>query len=479
MKKSTLQIFIGLLTLFLGASPVNLKANPKDTKTLEAKVDAIFAQWNSANSPGIGLGVIQDGKFIYKRGYGMADLEQGVAITPETTFYICSTSKQFTAMSIALLEEQGKLLLDDDIRKYLPEMPQYERPVNVRHLVHHTSGIRDYLTLWNLAGRDFADSISEEEAIALIARQKALNFAPGEQYLYSNSGYFLLSVIVKRASGKSLRDFADENIFRPLGMTNTHFHDDRTQVIRKRAAGHNPREGGGFSIVKTSFALVGDGGLYTTVEDLFKWDQNFYNNKLGKGGQALIDRVLTKGKLNDGKENTYAFGLGVENFKGLKVVAHGGAFIGFRTELIRFPEQKFSVIVLSNLGNVDASGLARKVAEVYLADQLKPTTQTNHPASQNSQNTEITKLSADDAKAYVGTYYSEELDTTYIISADGERVLLKARYNRANPIIPVSRDKFNAFGTTVLFTRDEQGKVSGFALDAGRVRNLKFVKKNL
>jgi CubicO group peptidase (beta-lactamase class C family) len=479
MKKPALQIFIGLLVLFLSATHANLDSDTNPPRVFEAKVDAIFAAWDKPDSPGIALGVIQDGKFIYKRGYGMADLEQGVAITSESTFYICSTSKQFTALSIALLEEQGKLSLDDDIRKYLPEMPQYERPVTIRHLVHHTSGIRDYLTLWNLAGRDFADSISEEEAIALIARQKALNFTPGEQHLYSNSGYFLLSVIVKRASGKSLREYADEQIFKPLAMANTHFHDDRTQIIRKRATGYNPKPGVGFSIVKTSFDLVGDGGLYTNVEDLFKWDQNFYNNKLGKGGQALLDRVLTKGKLNDGKELAYAFGLFHEAYKGLKAITHGGAFIGFSTELIRFPEQKFSVIVLSNLGIVDAGGLARKVADVYLANQLKDMPQAKNAVNQNPQTPSPIKLTADDAKTYAGAYYSEELDTTYSLNADQERVLLKIRYNRAYPIIAISRDKLSAFGAMLVFSRDGQGKVSGFSLDAGRVKNLKFVKKSL
>lgn len=445
---------------------------------LTAKVDHLFTLWDKPDSPGCAVAIIKDGAIIYKRGYGMANLEQRIPIAPDTAFYICSTSKQFTAMSIALLEEQGKISLDDDIRKYLPEMPAYERPVTIRHLIHHTSGLRDYLMLWTLAGRSFADSIAEAEAIALIARQKSLNFTPGDQYLYSNSGYFLLSVIVKRASGKSLRDFADQYMFKPLGMRNTSFHDDKSMLIPRRADGHNPRIGG-FSLVKTSFDLVGDGGLYTTAEDLFFWDQNFYRNRLGKGSQSLIDRVLTRGKLNDGKEISYAFGLGIGEYRGLKMVGHAGSFIGFRSEMIRFPEQKFSVIVLSNLGNVDTDKLARKVADIYLGDYFK----SDAPAATTGQNvptdkTERVNLSAEQLSEYAGEYYSEELDVTYSLRTENGKMTLRMRYNTAQPLEPAGRDQFGQWGGgRLVFFRDQQSRIAGFTLDVGRAKNLRFIKK--
>ena len=312
--------------------------------------------------------MIQDGEIIYKRGYGMANLEHGVPISSKTAFYIGSTSKQFTAMSILLLAEQGKLSLDDDIRKHIPEMPEYDHRITIRHLIHHTSGIPDYFVLWERAGRDFADSIPEQEVLDLLARQKTLNFTPGDRFMYSNSGYFLLSLTVKRVSGTSLREFAEENIFQPLGMRDTHFHDDRTMIVKNRADGHFPRADGGFGIFTTSFDLVGSGGLYTTVEDLFVWDRNFYQNKLGRGGQGLIDRMLTRGKLNNGEELEYAFGLMVNEHKGLKMVSHGGGFIGFSAELIRFPGREFSIAVLCNLSGIDAGQLARRVVNFYLAE---------------------------------------------------------------------------------------------------------------
>ena len=219
-----------------------------------AAIDKIFAQYDHTNTPGCALGVFRGGQVIYSRGYGMADLNQGIPISPRTVFYIASTSKQFTAMSIALLAEQGKISLDDPIRKWVPELPAYADRITVKHLVHHTSGIRDYLGLWGMSGRSTADEIPEEVALDLIRRQKATDFEPGSRYSYSNSGYFLLSVIVKRASGLSLRQFAQANMFGPLGMTSTHFHDRNTEIVPNRAEGYQPSPAGGFDIVRTSFA---------------------------------------------------------------------------------------------------------------------------------------------------------------------------------------------------------------------------------
>ncbi|MBA3693269.1 MAG: serine hydrolase, partial [Acidobacteria bacterium] len=251
-----------MLNLSAVAQEQKIELNSALVEPLKVKVDALFAQWDKPDSPGCALGVIKDGNFIYKRGYGMANLDYNIPISPNTSFYIASTSKQFTAASIALLAREGKISLDDDIRKYLPEIPQYQSPITIRHLVYHTSGIRDYLDLTGLAGRHTEDVNTDDDFIKFIARQKNLNFKPGERYLYSNSGYFLLSQIVKRASGKSLRAFTDENVFKPLGMVNTRFHDDRSEIIKNRATGYFPRKGGGFSVLITNFDGVGDGGLF-------------------------------------------------------------------------------------------------------------------------------------------------------------------------------------------------------------------------
>ena len=429
--KTAKTILIFLFLIFI-ISPL---ARPIPADSLTDKVDKLFSEWDRPDSPGCALGIIKDGHFVYKRGYGLANLEYNIPITSKSIFRIGSTSKQFTAMCIALLEEEGKLSLDDDIRKYIPELPQYEMPITIRHLLHHTSGIRDYLTLMDLAGARADDFYVDGEVVALLARQKELNFKPGDDYLYSNSGYFLLSEIVKRISGKSMRFYAEEKIFKPLGMKNTHFHDDHTMIVKNRASGYSPREKGGFQIDMTNLDMIGDGGIFTCVDDLFIWDQNFYHNKLGKGSQALIEKMLTCGYLNSGKKLDYAMGLVVSQYRGLKMVSHGGSFAGFRAQMIRFPEQNFSVIVLANLSTINPSQLARKVADLYLADVFpeKPKISTEKP--------QFIKLSETKLREKVGAYYNKKTDDIWIVSFREGKLEVDVSYYKFN-IMPLSESCF-------------------------------------
>ncbi len=359
-------VALAALGLVAGAvSPAAMTAGEATT----AKVDQLFAAWDKTTSPGAALAVIQDGRIIYERGYGMAKIEDGIVNTPDKVFDIGSVSKQFTAACLALLVREGKVKVDDDIRKYLPEMPVYEKPVTVRHLLHHTSGLRDYNALLELAGfRADADCPTVAEALEIVRRQKKLNDTPGDEYSYTNTGFFLLSQIVERVSGKSLNAFAQEHIFKPLGMMRTLFQDDHTQLIRDRATGYAGGEGGTFKISLSNWDETGDGNVYTTVRDLACWDQAFYSGALGRG---VMDMLQTTDVLNSGEKITYAWGLVVRKYRGLKVVEHGGAWVGFRAALVRFPEQRFSVIILSNLDSFDPSGLAFKIADIYLAGQLK------------------------------------------------------------------------------------------------------------
>jgi CubicO group peptidase (beta-lactamase class C family) len=246
--------------------------------SLTTKVDELFAQWDKPDSPGCALAIIQNGKIIYKRSYGMANLEYDIPISPNSVFDIASNSKQFTAMCIVLLARQNLLTLDDELQKHIPEIPQYSHPITLRHLIYHTSGLRDYLNLMNMSGMIIENKYLTEEIIALLARQQSLNFQPGADRLYCNSGYLLLGEIVKRVSGKSLRVFAEEQIFAPLGMKNTHFHDNFKEIVKNRADSYRPKKGGGFQIDMSWDDNVGAGFLYTTVEDLSLWDRNFYEN---------------------------------------------------------------------------------------------------------------------------------------------------------------------------------------------------------
>lgn len=331
---------------------------------LKTEVDRVFADWDKPDAPGCALGIVQNGKLIYSKGYGQANLEHNIPITASTVFYIASTSKQFTAASVALLAKQNRLSLDDDVRRYLPELPAYDTPVTIRHLIHHTSGIPDYLELLGLAGQRLDDVHGEEEILELLSRQKSLSSKSGHQFLYSNSGYFLLGVIVKRVSGKSLAQFAEEHIFDPLGMTHSRFHDSRTRLVKNRAQGYFSNKEGEFRNYLTQFDRVGDGGLMTTVEDLLRWDQALENGMLG--GQEFSSSLLAQGRLNNGNTLNYAFGLMIGQHRGLKSISHGGSFIGFKSELLRFPEQRLSVICLCNHNSADATKLAKEVANVVL-----------------------------------------------------------------------------------------------------------------
>ena len=403
MKKITLtKLNCILLISFLVLSSIWLSADEKTNK-----VDALFAQWDNKDSPGCALAIVQNGEIIYKRGYGMANLELEVPISPQSVFYIGSVSKQFVSASIALLALQNKLSLDDDIRKYIPEMPDYGTPITIRNLIHHTSGERDYLTLLGIAGVDFG-SYHEQDVLDLICRQKELNFKPGEEYLYSNSGYLLLSVIVHRASGKTLREFADENIFKPLGMIHSHFHDDYRLLIKNRATGYLAAGKENYLNFISTFDNVGSGGLFTSVEDLFLWDQNFYHHKVG--GQELFDLMHTKGTLNSGEKIDYAFALDIGEYKSLRVVEHGGALGGYRSTLTRFPDQKFSVITLSNLSSFNPSGLAFQVADIYLADSFQEAqSKTGTPPI------ETIELPAEKLKDKVGSYINKKSGSSYSI----------------------------------------------------------------
>jgi CubicO group peptidase (beta-lactamase class C family) len=282
-------------------------------------------------------------------------------------FHVASMSKQFTAASILLLAQQGKLSLDDDVHKYIPELPDFQERITLRHLMHHTSGLRDQWALLGLAGWRYSqDLITDDDVMSVVVRQKALNFKPGEKELYSNTGFTLLALVVKRVSGMSLREFTSKNIFEPLGMTHTHFRDDHEEVIKHDALGYEGgTDGKPFRMSLTNFDTTGATSLHTTVVDLQLWDENFYHPRVG--GADFTRQMLEKGKLNSGKEQDYASGLSIGTYKGLVTVGHGGADAGYRSDMERFPEQHFGAAVLCNAAEAAPGSLLRQVADIVLA----------------------------------------------------------------------------------------------------------------
>jgi len=343
------------------------------TESLAKQVDALFCAWNKTDEPGCAIGIVQDGQLLYGRGYGLANIEHGIPLSTQSVFDIASDSKKFVALCTLLLARQGKLSLEDEVQTHLPYIRRYEQPITLRQLIHHTSGLRDYITVGYLAGMSIDGHYPDEEWLNLIARQQELNFVPGTEHFYSNTGYVLLAKVIECVSGMSLRAFTDQHIFAPLDMKNTHFHDDYKEVVPNRAVGYCPKDGGGFEMWVTSCNLMGARGIVTTVEDLCRWDANFCNNVLGGYGNDLIAEMITPGKLSTGELLDYAFAYENHCYRGFKVIEHGGSAPGFRSQMVCFPEQHFTVICIFNRGDGNPTKLCRQVADLYLGAEFTPT----------------------------------------------------------------------------------------------------------
>jgi CubicO group peptidase (beta-lactamase class C family) len=553
-------LLIASLSLLTSAPAHGKDALPADET---AQIAEVFAQYDQPASPGCAVGVIRAGQLVQARGFGMANLEHGIPNGPSLVYDIGSTAKQFTAASILLLAQRGKLSLDDDVRKYVPELPEYQRPIKVRHLLHHTSGLRDYLGLFSLAGMNFEDTTTEQDALDFILRQKALNFAPGDEFFYSNSGYLLLSIIVRRTSGKPLSEFAKENIFDPLGMRDTLILDRHRKIVPRRATAYSRNAVGEFQIQMSNFEQTGDGALLTSIEDLAKWDRNFYEPKVGD--RQWLDQMHIAGRLSDGVEIDYAAGLYVDRHSGLRRVSHQGAWAGYRADLIRFPERRLSVACLCNAGGLDVTGLAMKVAAIYLKNvanekasvqdawtkaatttavldqkaqalvglyrsattgelrridfvdgkvmidplaaqrreirhigpnrfvsetpgtviefeskngnrQLKLTRE-NRPAL-SFERVEKFEPDAHALQEFSGTYFSPELEAIYELHVEEGNLVLATPNATKRALVATYRDAFAVLsGPQLEFDRDSSGRIAGFNLTSGRVRNLKFEMK--
>lgn len=373
--------------------------NPPDN----SQVDQLFSKWNTDERPGAAVAVVKNGQVIFEKGYGMANLEYDVRITPSTIFHIASISKQFTAFAVLLLEQDGKLNYDDDVRKYIPELKDFGHTITLRHLVHHTSGLRDQWSLLAMAGWRLDDVITKAHIMKLLSRQEELNFSPGEQYLYCNSGYTLLAEVVARVSGMKFSEFTDQRIFKPLEMKNTLFYDDHEKIVKNRAYSYGSDDG---VINKRvlSYANVGATSLFTTVQDLCKWAMNFEDPKVGN--ISMISKMKKRGVLNNGDTISYAFGQVVGEYKGLERISHGGADAGYRTYLARFPEQNFSVVVLSNDAEFNPGKSAMEVAELFLADRM-----VHEPEGIKEETTPLV-VSAEILETYVGDF---ELQPGFVI----------------------------------------------------------------
>jgi CubicO group peptidase (beta-lactamase class C family) len=429
-----------LTASLLASSLAKAQTLPPD---VARQVDKVFEKWDKPESPGCALGVYKDGQIVYKRGYGMADLNDDVPITPATVFHVASMSKQFTAASIVLLAQQGKLSLDDDVHKYIPELPDFGERITIRHLVYHTSGLRDQWSLLGLAGWRYSlDLITDDDVMSVMTRQKDLNFKPGDRHVYCNTGYTLMGLVVKRVSGMSLREFTTKNIFEPLGMTHTHFRDDHAEIIKHDALGYE-QDGKDkpFRMSLTNFDTAGATSLHTTVEDLQLWDENFYHPRVG--GAAFLQQILERGKLNNGEQLDYAFGLVVSKYKGLPTVDHGGADAGYRSDLTRFPDQHFSAAVLCNSADANPTGLVRQVADIFLAKDLKAPDTTS---AKDSVKSSPASLTAEQMAALAGIYWNHENDGFERVLLKDGKLHIDLGGDEVHPLKPASEAHFHVGG---------------------------------
>ena len=547
-----------------GKYNITLKFVKPKALTPGDQVDELFASWDNKDSPGAAVAVVQNGAIVYKKGYGMANLEYDIPNSPSTVFHIASVSKQFTAFSILLLEKAGKLSLDDDIRKYIPEVPDFGKTITLRHLATHTSGLRDQWNLLAMAGWRLDDVITKEHVLKLVSKQKALNFNPGEEFVYCNTGFTLLAEVVARVSGQSFAEFTKANIFSPLKMKSTLFYDDHEKIVKNRAYSYH--EDNGYKKSVLSYANVGATSLFTTAEDLSLWTVNFGNPVVGDS--SLIRKLNTLAVLNNGKTFGGALGQFVEKYKALNEIQHGGADAGFRSYLTRFPDEKFSVVVLSNAAEFNSGDMAHKVVDIYLKDKIKkePVVEVKKEESpktagvsvdqatlntylgdfelqpgfnisvttNNGQlfgqatgqpaflltplsNTEFKVKGVDATVEFVpnggdkvnaiklhqggrimdaqrlkgldnttenlaefsGSFYSEELSTTYDFVVVGTKLMAKHSRHSDFDLLPIKKDMFSGqawFFGQIEFIRDANNGITGCKVSNGRVRNLYFKK---
>ena len=461
--------------LFLSVALLSgyLSVAQSKSDTLSAKVDALFKEWNGPGRPGVAVGVIHGGKLIYAKGFGEADVETGAPITPETIFHVASVSKEFTAYAIVLLAQEGKLSLDDDIHKYLPEVPDFGQKITIRHLIHHTSGLRDQWALLAMAGWSLSDVITKEHVFNLVRRQQELNFAPGAEYSYCNTGYTLLAEIVARVGKQPFREWMQQRVFTPLGMKNTLFYDDDERIVKGCAYSFHKEKGvDGYKKSVLSYANVGATSLFTTVNDMAHWVNNFRNPIVGNA--ATMKQMLERGRLTNGDSIPYAFALVHGKHKGLTNYGHNGADAGFRSSISYYPKEDYGFIVLSNQAEANPTAKGLEVADLYLASFQQKTADVPPPTKNPESDVKPVKIVASD---YVGRYYSPELETIYSIRQQGIFLEL-VHVHHGNVLLKLDgKDKFSSnwwFMSSLEAVRNVNNAIVGLRVSNGRVRNLWF-----
>lgn len=432
-------------------------------------IDQVFERWDKPNSPGVAIGIISNNEIIYSKGYGMANLEHKIPNSPQTAFSIASNSKQFTAASIILLAQRGKLDLNQSLSSFFPEFYDYAKTITIKNLLNHTSGIRDYAQITYLSGLRPDDYYNDDDILKWIKNQKGLNFPPGEEYLYCNAGYWLLGQIVEKVSGMNLADFSKKEIFEPLGMTNTHFLNNNTMIIEQRASGYSPSRSGGFRNISSMLEQTGNTGVYTTVEDIEKWDNEFYEGKVLKANFWKL--MTTKGILNNGKEIEYASGLILADYNGLSMISHGGRVPGFNSDIIRFPDEKLSIIVLSNTADADARRLGRQIVDILLKDKFL-----KKEVAEKIEEKGFIKLSNKQLKNFEGSYWNSADSYSRKIAFKNDTLYYERSSRNKNTLLAISENEFKMINTPPglnVSTRFSKNNIMTFIENGNEVASFK------
>jgi CubicO group peptidase (beta-lactamase class C family) len=471
LKRLSVVVFVAGAGLSLGASQA------QDSRT--AAVDKVFAAWSQA-TPGCAIGVSENGVPVLERAYGMANLEYGITNKPDTIFEAGSLSKQFTAAAVILLARDGKLSLDDDVRKHVPELPAYDAPITIRQMLSHTSGLRDWGSLMGIAGAPRGSrTYTHAHVVDILSRQKALNFTPGTRWSYSNSGYNLAAVIVARVSGMPFAEFSRQRIFGPLGLTHTSWRDDFQRIVPGRATAYALGMGARYREDMPFEFVHGNGGLLTTVGDLLKWQAAIFGGAFS--GDVVATPQQTMALLKDGRPLHYGLGVFSGTYQGVPEIYHSGSTAGYRAFLTYYPSARLAVATLCNAGNANATTLNRAVGDLYLGDRLQASAprsttlrEAQGPLVGVQRDTAWTPAGAD-LEAYVGTYYSDEIETELRVTLENGSLLVRRRPDSAIPVRPHSRDRFDGGGGLGLLTfHRDGGRVTALGLTQDRVWDLRF-----
>ena len=459
-----------------GEYAIHLKTVEPVATTKSGKVTQLLTQYDRTDAPGVAVAVVENGTAVYSRGFGMANLEYQLPITTSTVFDIASLSKQIGAMAIALLVDQGKLSLDDDVRMHFPEVPDFGKTITIRHLLHHTSGVRDWPAALAISGVQMDDVISFEQILRMVQNQRELNFSPGEEYSYSNTGYNILAEVIQRLTGQSFREWTNENIFKPLEMNNSHFQDNHQEIVPGRAYGYAPGDNG-FVAVNNGLTALASSSLFSTTDDLVKWVKNF--DQMTVGNAAVMEMVHTQGVLNNGEQISYALGHNIGSHRGLKRIQHSGSWAGFRTYLARFPDQGISVILFSNAANTNAAAIATQISDIYLEEYFAEEPEEEAEEAPDTEPTTQVTVPITTLDRFAGEWLIDN-GPTVVFVRDGGILYAQIQGQQRFEMIPTDQNAFKidvpGVQASVSFELPAEGKAQTATVDQGGVTHMRRVE---